>query len=98
LAAVIRAAGDDNVGRQRGPLLMSEDREEIAREGLILLLADEIEQRMHTKRLDHVNCVATSKSVILEAPIFDPWRQESLSRRFHLVLGRKLVIVPPDRA
>jgi exopolyphosphatase / guanosine-5'-triphosphate,3'-diphosphate pyrophosphatase len=98
LAAVIRAAGDDNVQRQRGPLLMNEDREEIAREGLILLLADEIEQRMQARRVDQVNCLATSKSVILEAPIFDPWRQESLSVRFRVVFGRKLVIVPPDRA
>ncbi|MDP9329853.1 MAG: Ppx/GppA family phosphatase [Actinomycetota bacterium] len=98
LAAVIRGAGEDDVRRQYGPLLLSEDREEIAREGLILLLADEIEQRMRSTRSDEVNCISKSKSVILEAPIFDPWRQESLSQRFRLVFGRKLVIVPPDRA
>jgi exopolyphosphatase / guanosine-5'-triphosphate,3'-diphosphate pyrophosphatase len=98
LAAVIRAAGEDDVRRQRGPLLTSEDREEIAREGLILLLADEIEQRMQSGGLDHVNCVATPNTVTLEAPIFDPWRQESLARRFRLVFGRKLVLVPPERA
>jgi exopolyphosphatase/guanosine-5'-triphosphate,3'-diphosphate pyrophosphatase len=98
LAAVIRASGEDDVRRQRGPLLMSEDREEIAREGLMLLLADEIEQRVQSEGLERVTCVATPKSVTLEAPVFDPWRQESLARRFRLVFGRKLILVPPDRA
>jgi exopolyphosphatase/guanosine-5'-triphosphate,3'-diphosphate pyrophosphatase len=98
LAAVIRAAGEEGVRRQYGPLLMSEDRDEIAREGMILLLADEIEQRMQASQFDHVNCISKSKSVILEAPIFDPWRQESLAQRFRFLFGRKLVLVPPDRA
>jgi exopolyphosphatase / guanosine-5'-triphosphate,3'-diphosphate pyrophosphatase len=98
LAAVIRTAGEENVRRQYGPLLMGQDREEIAREGLILLLADEIEQRLQASHFDEVNCISKSKSVILEAPIFDPWRQESLARRFRLVFGRKLVVVSPDRA
>jgi hypothetical protein len=64
----------------------------VAKEGTMLELADEIERRMPPGVTEGVACEDRRKTVVLSAPVFDPWRQEALTRRFGRVFGKKLVI------
>jgi len=93
LAAVVRNAGDDGVRWQAyRPLLSSADRVPVARESMILVVADEIEHRLPPGAPPDVACQDRRKSVVLEAPIHDPWRREALAARFARAFGKKLVI------
>jgi exopolyphosphatase/guanosine-5'-triphosphate,3'-diphosphate pyrophosphatase len=93
LAAVVRGAGDEGARWQDyRPLLTSADRVPLARESTILDLADEIEHRLPPGQAPEVRCEVRRKSVVLQAPIHDPWRRESLARRFARAFGKRLVI------
>jgi exopolyphosphatase/guanosine-5'-triphosphate,3'-diphosphate pyrophosphatase len=93
LAAVVRGASDEGARWQDSrPLLTSTDRVPLAREATLLDLADEIEHRLPPGRAPEVRCVVRRKSVVLRAPIHDPWRRESLARRFARAFGKRLVI------
>jgi hypothetical protein len=91
IAAVIRAAGDETIRWQAyRPLLQAGDRVALAREGLLLALADEIEQRASPEQVSTISCEVRGKNVVLTAPILDPWLQESLQRRFSKAFGKRL--------
>ncbi len=93
LAAVVRNAGDEgSVWQAYRPILSSSDRGGVAEEGTMLALADEIEQRMPPGVVEGVACEDRRKSVVLTAPVFDPWRREALIRRFGRVFRKRLVI------
>jgi len=91
LAAVIRTAGNETTRWQSyRPLLDSTDGATLAREGLLLELADEIEQRMPPGERNSVSCEVRGKDVLLVAPVLDPWRREHLQRRFFQAFGKRL--------
>jgi len=91
LAAVIRGAGNETTRWQSyRPLLASSDGVTLSREGLLLELADEIEQRMAPDETNSVSCEVQGKDVVLVAPVLDPWRQEYLQRRFVRAFGKRL--------
>jgi exopolyphosphatase/guanosine-5'-triphosphate,3'-diphosphate pyrophosphatase len=93
LAAVVRSAGDEGSRWQAyRPLLTSADRVPLARESMIVALADEIQHRTPPGATPDVACQERRKSFVLQAPIHDPWRRESLARRFSRAFGKKLVI------
>jgi exopolyphosphatase/guanosine-5'-triphosphate,3'-diphosphate pyrophosphatase len=97
LSAVVRAAGDDQVqvGSYR-PLLTTEDRVPVARAAAILALADAIEHRLPPGAGPDPHCSLAGRRVLVQAPIFDPWEQESLGERFRRAFGRRLTIVPSE--
>jgi exopolyphosphatase/guanosine-5'-triphosphate,3'-diphosphate pyrophosphatase len=96
IAAVIRAAGNETIRWQTyRPLLQSSDRVSLAREGLLLALADEIEQRASPEQASAISCEVREKVVVLTAPILDPWLQESLQRRFSKAFGKRLRFLTP---
>jgi exopolyphosphatase/guanosine-5'-triphosphate,3'-diphosphate pyrophosphatase len=91
LAAVIRSAGNESSRWQAyRPLLGSHDGALVAREGMLLELADEIEHRMAPKETDSISCEISGRNVILTAPVLDPWCQERLQRRFAHAFGKRL--------
>ena len=91
LAAVIRAAGNEEIRWQMyRPLLDAKDGVALAREGLLLELADEIDHRMPPDQTNSVSCEVDGKDVVLTAPVLDPWRQEYLERRFSKSFGKRL--------
>jgi exopolyphosphatase / guanosine-5'-triphosphate,3'-diphosphate pyrophosphatase len=91
LAAVIRAAGNEEIRWQMyRPLLDAKDGVALAREGLLLELADEIDHRMPPDQTNSVSCRVDGKDVVLTAPVLDPWRQEYLERRFSKSFGKRL--------
>ncbi|MDP9341399.1 MAG: Ppx/GppA family phosphatase [Actinomycetota bacterium] len=93
LATVIKGAGDEGTRWQDyRPLLTSADGGLVARESAILELADEMEHRLPPGEAPEVICEVRRKSVVLLAPIHDPWRRESLAGRFARAFGKKLVI------
>jgi exopolyphosphatase/guanosine-5'-triphosphate,3'-diphosphate pyrophosphatase len=96
LSAVVRAAGDDQmrVGSYR-PLLTADDRAPVARAAAILALADAVEHRLAPGAVPDHQCSVVGRRVVLRAPVFDPWEQESLGERFRRAFGRRLTIIPP---
>jgi exopolyphosphatase / guanosine-5'-triphosphate,3'-diphosphate pyrophosphatase len=103
LAAVVRFAGDDRVRiEQYRPLLGAYDRPAVERSSVILELADEIEHRMPPGDPDRVEVEDRGRSVILTAPVFDPWRRRELADRFSKAFRRRLQFREPpgsqDRA
>jgi exopolyphosphatase/guanosine-5'-triphosphate,3'-diphosphate pyrophosphatase len=91
LAAVIRSAGTESSRWQAyRPLLGAHDGPLVAREGMLLELADEIEHRMAPGETDSVSCEVNGKNVLLTAPVLDPWRQERLQRRFAGTFRKRL--------
>jgi exopolyphosphatase/guanosine-5'-triphosphate,3'-diphosphate pyrophosphatase len=91
LAAVIRSAGTESSRWQAyRPLLGAHDGPLVAREGMLLELADEIEHRMAPGEADSVSCEVNGKNVLLTAPVLDPWRQERLQRRFAGTFRKRL--------
>jgi exopolyphosphatase/guanosine-5'-triphosphate,3'-diphosphate pyrophosphatase len=91
LAAVIRSAGNESSRWQAyRPLLAASDGPGVAREGMVLELADEIEHRMPPDESDSISCEVNGKNVTLTAPLLDPWRQERLQRRFSRAFRKRL--------
>jgi exopolyphosphatase/guanosine-5'-triphosphate,3'-diphosphate pyrophosphatase len=91
LAAVIRTAGDERARwSMYRPLLDRDDRPMLTRHGLLLDLADEIEQRLPPGIPDGVSCEVQKRSIVLNAPVLDPWRRDALSRRFRTSFGKRL--------
>ncbi len=97
LSAVIRAAGDDQVQvASYRPLLTGDDRVPVARGAAILALADAIEHRLPPGAPPDTRFSTAGRRVVVHAPVFDPWEQESLAERFRRAFGRRLAIVASD--
>ena len=93
LSAVVRQAGDQgmSVSRYR-PLLGPDDRPQLARSATVLALADEIEHRLPPGHGGEVHCAVQGKRVMLEAPVYDPWRREALAGRFQVAFRKRLLL------
>jgi exopolyphosphatase/guanosine-5'-triphosphate,3'-diphosphate pyrophosphatase len=96
LSAVVRQAGDQGMSISRyRPLLGPGDRSQVARSATLLALADEIERRLPPGHQGDVRCLVRGRRVLLEAPVYDPWRQEALAGRFRTTYGKRLLLQPP---
>ena len=97
LSAVVRAAGDTAPALAAyRPLLSAEDRGSVARGGAILALADAIEHRLPPGAPPDITCSVTGRSVVVPAPLFDPWLRDALGARFRTAFGKRLVLTPPE--
>jgi exopolyphosphatase/guanosine-5'-triphosphate,3'-diphosphate pyrophosphatase len=92
IAAVIRAARDDVDGREWSPLLDREDRERVRRAGVLLALADDIEERCPPGGAVKVGCRVGRRTVTVRVPRLLAWRPRTLAPRFERVFGRRLVV------
>jgi exopolyphosphatase/guanosine-5'-triphosphate,3'-diphosphate pyrophosphatase len=95
LALVLRSAGDEDADPTRyGPLLGREDRERVERAGVLLALADDLEERCPPGATPTLTGRIVEGGVVVEMPALLGWRPRALGRRFARVFGRELVIKP----
>jgi exopolyphosphatase/guanosine-5'-triphosphate,3'-diphosphate pyrophosphatase len=96
LAAIVRFAGS---GRPRiaeyRPLLTSADRPAVARASTLLELADEVDHRLPPDDEGALEIEERDRTIVIPVPVFDPWLQEHLARRFAGVFRRRLRFAEP---
>lgn len=96
LAAIVRIAGDSRARTaEYRPLLSAADGPVVARAAAILELADEIEHRLPPGDDVAVEIEERGRTVVLAAPLFDPWLQDALARRFAKAFRRRLRFAEP---
>jgi exopolyphosphatase/guanosine-5'-triphosphate,3'-diphosphate pyrophosphatase len=94
-AAVIQAAGDEDAEPERyRPLVRKRDRTAVRRAGLLLALADDIEERCPVGSPITVRCRATEHQFLVDVAELVSWRPRALSARFADELGRELLVRP----
>jgi exopolyphosphatase / guanosine-5'-triphosphate,3'-diphosphate pyrophosphatase len=95
LAAVVRQAGDEKMSlRMYRPLLGPGDRDPVARLATILAMADEIEHRIGPGQSLPVVHEERKRQVILQAPLYDGYREGLLADRFQRVFAKRLIFEP----
>jgi exopolyphosphatase/guanosine-5'-triphosphate,3'-diphosphate pyrophosphatase len=95
LSAVVRQAGAQGMSiTTYRPLLGPDDGVAVARSATLLYLADTVEQHLPPRDAGDVTCRLEGKRAVLEAPVYDPWRQEALSQRFRATFAKKLEFAP----
>ena len=93
VAAVLRKAGDGShdIAALR-PLLHEEDRAGVERAAVLLVLADDIQERCPPTARVRLHCRLARRSFTVSAPALLSWRPRSLGRRFERAFGRRLVV------
>jgi exopolyphosphatase/guanosine-5'-triphosphate,3'-diphosphate pyrophosphatase len=95
LSAILRAAREDDVDlRPLGPILKGDDRDPIQRAGLVLALADDIEERCPRGATIEVRCEVGRREIRLDVPALAGWRPRGLGRRFERTFDRRLLVRP----
>jgi exopolyphosphatase/guanosine-5'-triphosphate,3'-diphosphate pyrophosphatase len=93
LSAVIRAAGGEEVKpKLYAPLLGREDRAPIHRAGVILALADDIEERCLAGGAIQLRCDLTRRAAKVAVPQLLGWRPRALDSRFEKAFSRRLLV------
>jgi exopolyphosphatase/guanosine-5'-triphosphate,3'-diphosphate pyrophosphatase len=96
LAAIVRFAGSGQprIAEYR-PLLTSADRPAVARASTLLELADEVDHRLPPDDDGALEIEERDRTIVIPVPVFDPWLQEHLARRFFEVFRRRLRFAEP---
>jgi exopolyphosphatase / guanosine-5'-triphosphate,3'-diphosphate pyrophosphatase len=94
LAAVTLAARRAPDGRGFAPLLDGDDREAVARAGLILALADDIVERCPPGARIVVRCREAGGATHVSVPQMLAWRPRDVGPRFERLFGRELIVRP----
>jgi exopolyphosphatase / guanosine-5'-triphosphate,3'-diphosphate pyrophosphatase len=93
LSAVLRAAREEEADLRRvSPILKSEDREGIEQAGVLLALADDIEERCPRGVAIELSCEERKGEVVLSVPALSAWRPRAMGERFQRAFGRALVV------
>jgi exopolyphosphatase/guanosine-5'-triphosphate,3'-diphosphate pyrophosphatase len=93
VSAILRAAREDDAQLQRvNPVLKSDDRAGVAQAGVLLALADDIEERCPRGAAIELACEERKGEVVLSVPALSAWRPRAMGERFHRVFGRALVV------
>ena len=93
VAALLRQAGDaghDIAGLR--PLLHEGDRAAVERAAVLLVLADDIQERCPPTARVRLSCRLARRSFTVSAPALLSWRPRGLGRRFERAFGRRLVV------
>jgi len=91
VAAILFAGRDERPGRKAwSPLLRDDDRDDVARAGAILALADDIEERCLPRAPIRVSVKRGRGAVSVAVPTLIAWRSRGLARRFERVFGLRL--------
>jgi len=92
-SAVIRFAGDEAADLKRyAPVLRRPDAVALGRAGLLLALADDIEERCPDDGPIRVICHRRGREVLVQVPALLGFRPRGLADRFERAFGRKLVV------
>jgi exopolyphosphatase/guanosine-5'-triphosphate,3'-diphosphate pyrophosphatase len=95
LALVIRSAGDADVDPTRyAPLLRREDRDTVERMGVLLALADDLEERCAPGVPIALTGRMVEGGIVIEMPALLGWRPRALGKRFARAFGRELLVKP----
>lgn len=93
VSAVLRSAGDDdNDILQLRPLLDEEDRAALERAAVLLVLADDMQERCPPGRRIGLRCRVKAGSFLVSSSLLSYWRPRGLGRRFERAFGRRLVV------
>jgi exopolyphosphatase/guanosine-5'-triphosphate,3'-diphosphate pyrophosphatase len=91
-AVTLAAGGEDLKPKLYSPLLGRDDREPVRRAGVILALADDVEERCLPGGLLEMSCELTRSAAKVRVPALLGWRPRALDQRFERAFGRKLVV------
>jgi exopolyphosphatase/guanosine-5'-triphosphate,3'-diphosphate pyrophosphatase len=95
LAMVVRSAGDRDADPTiYSPLLGREDRDAVDRAGVVLALADDLEERCAPGAALALSCRLVEGGVVVEMPALLGWRPRALGKRFARTFGRELSVRP----
>jgi exopolyphosphatase/guanosine-5'-triphosphate,3'-diphosphate pyrophosphatase len=95
VSAILRTAGDEDTRvRSYAPLLSARDAPAVAREAVLLALADDIEERCPSGMEARLKCRARKDEVVIEVASLGGWRPRTIGRRFERVFRRRLVVKP----
>ncbi len=95
LAALLRRAGDPHSDpKDLAPLVRSADRDRIERAAVLLLLADDIEERCPRGRPITLRCRLAKRQVTVTVPRLAGWRPRGVGPRFERAFGKALLVVP----
>jgi exopolyphosphatase/guanosine-5'-triphosphate,3'-diphosphate pyrophosphatase len=98
LAAVLRRAGDDKADPRRlAPLVKGDDAEAVERAAVLLVLADDIEERCPRGRPIEVRCEVRKREASVRVRGLLGWRPRQLGDRFERAFGVDLVVVAEGR-
>jgi len=92
VAAVTLAARREPGSRSFAPLLDGDDREAVARAGLILALADDIVERCPPGGSIGVRCREAGGATHVSVPQMLAWRPRDIGPRFERLFGRELIV------
>jgi exopolyphosphatase / guanosine-5'-triphosphate,3'-diphosphate pyrophosphatase len=91
-AVTLAAGGEDMKPKSYAPLLGREDRDPVHRAGVVLALADDLEERCLPGGAVALSCEATRSVARIRVPALLGWRPRALDHRFEEAFGRKLVV------
>jgi exopolyphosphatase/guanosine-5'-triphosphate,3'-diphosphate pyrophosphatase len=95
LAMVVRSAGDGDADPTiYSPLLGREDRDVVDRAGVVLALADDLEERCAPGAALALSCRLVEGGVVVEMPALLGWRPRAIGKRFARAFGRELLVRP----
>ena len=95
LALVVRSAGDEDADPGLyAPLLGRPDRDRIAKAGVLLALADDLEERCAPGAAIALTARLVEGGVVVEVPALLGWRPRALAKRFARTFGRELMVKP----
>jgi exopolyphosphatase/guanosine-5'-triphosphate,3'-diphosphate pyrophosphatase len=93
VSAILLAARAERRGAKAwSPLLRDDDFDKVARAGLILALADDIEERCPKGVLIRMRVARRRRAVTIAVPELIAWRSRGLQARFLRLFGRALVV------
>ncbi|MET0553585.1 MAG: Ppx/GppA phosphatase family protein [Vicinamibacteria bacterium] len=93
LSAVLRAAREDDPELRRvSPILKAEDRPAVAQAGVLLALADDIEERCPRGTAIELACEERKGEVLLSVAALAAWRPRAMGERFQRAFGRALTV------
>ena len=93
IAAILLAARQEGRGpRAWSPLLREEDSEAVERAGLLLALADDLEERCPKGGVPRLAVKRGRDSVTLRVPDLIAWRSRGLAKRFARRFDRRLLV------
>jgi exopolyphosphatase/guanosine-5'-triphosphate,3'-diphosphate pyrophosphatase len=91
-AVTLAAGGEDMKPKSYAPLLGRDDRAPVHRAGVILALADDLEERCLPGASLEMTCDVSRSTARIRLPGLLAWRPRAIDHRFLETFGRKLVV------
>jgi exopolyphosphatase/guanosine-5'-triphosphate,3'-diphosphate pyrophosphatase len=95
IAAIVFAAREEGPGPKAwSPLLRDQDRDAVARAGLLLALADDIEERCPPRAAIRLRVKKSRRTASVGVKAMIAWRPRGLAARFERVFRLRLLVQP----